>query len=97
MRATDCTAVESPEFLLAALEQAADAVVILDGDHRVSHCNAAAELTWGIPRAEILGREAGTLGLNDLQQPASEITVRRRDGSRVRAALSVSRVEVGGK
>jgi diguanylate cyclase (GGDEF)-like protein/PAS domain S-box-containing protein len=97
MHATDCTAVESPEFLLAALEQAADAVVILDGDHCVSHCNAAAELIWGIPRAEIFGRDAGTLGLNDLQQPASEITVRRRDGSRVRAALSVSRVEVGGR
>jgi diguanylate cyclase (GGDEF)-like protein/PAS domain S-box-containing protein len=97
MRASDSTAVESPEFLLAALEQAADAVLILDGDLRVSHCNAAAELIWGSPRAELLGRDAGTLGLNDLQQPASEITVRRRDGSRVRAALSVSRVEAGGR
>ena len=97
MRATDTTAVESPEFLLAALEQAADAVVILDGDLRVSHCNAAAELIWGIPRAELLRRDAGTLGLHDLQQPASEITIRRNDGSRVRAALSVSRVEVGSR
>ena len=31
MRAPDCTAVESPEFLLAALERATDAMVILDG------------------------------------------------------------------
>ena len=97
MRATDCTAVESPEFLLAALEQAADAVLILDGDLRVSHCNAAAETIWGSPRAELLGRDATSLGLDDLQQPASEITVRRNDGSRVRAALSVSRVEVEGR
>jgi diguanylate cyclase (GGDEF)-like protein/PAS domain S-box-containing protein len=97
MRASDCPAAESSEFLLAALEQAADAVLILDGDLRVSHCNAAAELIWGSPRAELLGRDAGTLGLKDLQQPASEITVRRRNGSRVRAALSVSRVEAGGQ
>ena len=97
MRATDCTAAESPEFLLAALEQAADAMFILDSDLRVSHCNAAAELIWGIPRAELLGRDAGALGLNDLRQPASEITIRRRDGSRVRAALSVARVEADGR
>ena len=62
MRATDCTAVESPEFLLAALEQAADAVLILDGDLRVSHCNAAAETIWASPRAELLGRDATSSG-----------------------------------
>jgi diguanylate cyclase (GGDEF)-like protein/PAS domain S-box-containing protein len=95
MRADDYNAVESTEFLLAALEQAADAMLILDGDLRVSHCNAAAETIWGSPRAELLGRDATSLGLHDLQQSASEITVRRRDGSRVRVALSVSRVEVG--
>jgi diguanylate cyclase (GGDEF)-like protein/PAS domain S-box-containing protein len=97
MRATDCTAVESSEFLLAALEQAADAVLILHGDHRVSHCNAAAERIWGIPRAEILGGHASALGLDDLQQPASEITIPRNGSSPVRAALSVSRVEVRGQ
>ncbi len=54
MRAHDSTAVESPEFLLAALEQATDAMVIIDGNLRVSHCNAAAEeLTSGeLPRAQ---------------------------------------------
>lgn len=98
MRAYDCTAVGSSEFLLAALEQASDAVVIVDGNLRVSHCNAAAESIWGIPRAQLLGREASALGLGDLRQrPGAEVTIRRNDGSRIRAALSVSRVEAGGQ
>ncbi|MBX9648903.1 MAG: PAS domain-containing protein, partial [Xanthobacteraceae bacterium] len=50
MPAHDCPAVETPEFLLAALEQANDAVVIIDGDHHVRHFNAAAERIWGICR-----------------------------------------------
>ncbi|MEO6843306.1 MAG: EAL domain-containing protein [Bradyrhizobium sp.] len=98
MRACECSAVESSEFLLAALEQAADAVIIVDGNRRVSHCNAAAELIWGTPRAQLLGREASALGLHDLQQrPAAEITIRRNDGSRIRAALSMSHVEADGQ
>lgn len=110
MRACDCPAVESPEFLLAALERASDAVVIVDGDRHVSHFNAAAELIWRIPRAEVLGCDASVLGLDDLQQHqvaapgdgsagahGSEVTMRRSDGSRFRAALSVSRVEVDGQ
>ncbi len=51
MRVHDYPAVETPDFLLAALEQANDAVVIVDGDLRISHFNAAAELIWEIPRA----------------------------------------------
>jgi PAS domain S-box-containing protein len=98
MRASDSSAAGSSEFLLAALEQASDAVVIVDSNLRVSHCNAAAELIWGTPRAQLLGREASALGLDDLQQrPGAEITIRRNDSSRIRAALSVSRVEVDGQ
>jgi diguanylate cyclase (GGDEF)-like protein/PAS domain S-box-containing protein len=98
MRACDGSAAESSEFLLAALEQASDAVIILDGHLRVINCNAAAELIWGTPRAQLLGREAGALGLGDLQQhPGAEITIRRNDGSRIRAALSMSRVEANGQ
>jgi len=98
MRAHDCNAVESPEFLLAALEQATDAMVIVDGNLRISHCNAAAELMWGVSRAQLLGRNASDLGLDDLQQrPGAEVTIRRNDGSRIRAALSVSRVEADGQ
>ena len=116
MRAYDCPAGETPEFLLAALEQAGDAIVIVDGDLCVSRFNAAAELIWGIPRAQVLGREASLLGLDHLQQyqiatsasgqaggddtaPGlrSEIKIARTDGSRIRAALSVSRVEIDGQ
>ena len=43
MHASDYFTVDTPEFLLAALEQASEAVVIIDGDLRVSHFNAAAE------------------------------------------------------
>jgi diguanylate cyclase (GGDEF)-like protein/PAS domain S-box-containing protein len=111
----DCQVVEAPDFLLAALERANDAVVIIDGDLRVSHFNAAAEMIWGLDRAEVLGGDVSCLGLGDLQQhpvatPAageidgdeafpgrgSEITITRKDGSRIRAALSLSRVEAGG-
>jgi diguanylate cyclase (GGDEF)-like protein/PAS domain S-box-containing protein len=88
--------VDTSEFLLAALEQAREAVVIVNADLEVSHFNAAAEAIWGIARNDILGLEASCLGLTDLR-PASEITIRRADGSRLRAAVSVSRVEVGGR
>jgi diguanylate cyclase (GGDEF)-like protein/PAS domain S-box-containing protein len=106
--------VETPDFLLAALERASDAVVIVDSDLSVTHFNAAAELIWGQHRADVLGRHVGRLGLGDLQQASgqinrgdapqrqsqarrSEITIARKDGSRIRAALSLSSVEVGGQ
>jgi diguanylate cyclase (GGDEF)-like protein/PAS domain S-box-containing protein len=116
MRAHDYPAVENPDFLLAALEQANDAVVIVDGDLHVRYLNAAAELIWGLDRAEVLGCHASRLGLKDLRQhpvatPASgqmngddailghgsEIRIERSDGSRIRAALALSRIEVGGQ
>jgi diguanylate cyclase (GGDEF)-like protein/PAS domain S-box-containing protein len=115
MRAHDTPVVETSDFLLAALERANEAVVIADGDLRVSHFNAAAERIWGLDRAEVLGCEVSHLGLGDLRQQVaaldsgqvdgddttqrrdSEITIQRKDGSRIRAALSLSRVEVGGQ
>src|SRR5882672_12048748 len=110
MNAREYPLVETPDLLLAALERANDAVVIVDGDLRVSHFNAAAELIWGVDRADVLGCDASCLGLGDLRQHSiqmngagafaerdSEITIVRRDGSRIRAALSLSRVEIGGE
>ncbi|MDB5514569.1 MAG: hypothetical protein JWQ17_1327, partial [Tardiphaga sp.] len=111
MHAHDSPAVETPDFLLAVLERANDAVVIVDGDLHVSHFNATAEVIWGLDRAAVLGCHVSCLGLEDLpQQPASgrmngdaiqphgsEITIQRKDGSRIRAALSLSRVEAGGQ
>src|SRR5438128_1289275 len=98
MHASDCPTVDTTEFLLAALEQASEAVVIVDSDLRIHHFNAAAESIWGVPRAEVLGCDARCLGFNELHNDAdSEITIRRNDGSRIRAQLSVSRVEIEGR
>jgi diguanylate cyclase (GGDEF)-like protein/PAS domain S-box-containing protein len=94
MRASDYPTVDTPEFLLAALEQASEAVVIIDGDLRVSHFNAAAESIWGVAREDILGLDASCLGLTDLRS-SSEITIRRADRSRLRTSVSASRVEIG--
>src|ERR1700737_4815583 len=109
MRSHDDGVVEAPDVLLAALERANDAVVILDGDHNVTYFNAAAELIWGLDRADVLGRHASCLRLKALQQQAvanpngdgatqrmdSEITIVRQDGNRIRAAMSLSHAEIG--
>src|SRR5690242_12875866 len=98
MQASDYPTVETSEFLLAALEQAREAVVIVDSGLRIRQFNAAAEAIWGVRRAEILGCDARCLGFDDLQNSAgSEITIRRNDGIRIRAQLSVSRVEIAGR
>jgi diguanylate cyclase (GGDEF)-like protein/PAS domain S-box-containing protein len=114
MRKQGYALVESPDFLLAALERASDAVVIADSDLRVSHFNAAAEMLWELDRAEVLGCPLSRLGLQDPQQDhvasaagqadgeaaqggACEITIRRKDGSRTRAAVSLSLVDAGGQ
>lgn len=106
MNAREYPVVETPDVVLAALERANDAVVILDSKLCVSHFNAAAELIWGLDRAEVLGGHFSRLGLGELPLPGdsdanqvrkSEITIRHKDGSRHRAALSLSSVEVGGQ
>jgi diguanylate cyclase (GGDEF)-like protein/PAS domain S-box-containing protein len=51
----------NPEFLLAALEQAIDAVVIIDSNNNVTHFNAAAEQLWGYARDEVIGRNVSCL------------------------------------
>jgi PAS domain-containing protein len=67
MHRRDYPVVETADVLLAALERAHDAVVIVDGDLRIRHFNAAAELIWGQDRANVLGRHVSHLGLGDLQ------------------------------
>jgi diguanylate cyclase (GGDEF)-like protein/PAS domain S-box-containing protein len=97
MSVHDRPLLESTDVLLAALEQANDAVVILDQDHRITHFNASAERIWGIGRAEVLGRPAGALGLHDLDEGhRGELTITRRGGDRLRLALSLSRIRSGG-
>ena len=80
--------------------------MIVDHDLRVSFFNAAAETIWGLDRAKCSGGHVRRLGLAELhrvdgddapEKHASEVTIERPDGSRIRAALSVSHVEIGGQ
>ena len=51
MSERDIAAVETPDFLLAALERASEAVVIVDRDLCVSYFNAAAETKFALTLA----------------------------------------------
>lgn len=113
MHAIDHAVAKTPDVLLAALERTNDAIVIVDGELNVSHFNAAAELIWGMDRAEVLGRHASCLGLKELQKPDDAVIVgeqpgdgaikdrairiQRPDGGRVRAMLSLSHVGEAGE
>ena len=98
MPAPDGSAAETSDLLPVALERANDAVVILDRDLHVNHFNAAAETIWGLDRADIIGRHASALGIKDLHQAGnSQFTIKRPDGSRIRAALALSHVVSGGR
>jgi diguanylate cyclase (GGDEF)-like protein/PAS domain S-box-containing protein len=113
MRVHGEAAAKAPDILLAALERANDAVVVLDGDLRVTHFNAAAEEVWRLDRTEVLGRHVSCLGVNELEvavaAPAQasdggavergslQTRIQRRDGSRVYVSISVSRVDAGGQ
>ena len=48
-------------ILIPALEQAIDAVVLIDETNRVTFFNAAAERLWGYDRKEVLGKEVTLL------------------------------------
>lgn len=100
MSAFDCLT-EIPDVLRAALERADDGVVIVDDAHRITHFNAAAERIWKLARTDVLGRDAEILALKGLQaDPVAdlrdEISLVRRDGSRIRAAIALSSVKIGG-
>jgi diguanylate cyclase (GGDEF)-like protein/PAS domain S-box-containing protein len=110
MRADDDPPGVAADVLLAALDCASDGVLILDGNLRVGHVNPAAEKIWGLDRTELIGRHVGALGPDEFAQhcasiPAQacgrtelpELTIHRKDGSRIRAALSLSPLETGGE
>ena len=101
MSASDCPVTEMPDVLRAALECADDGIVIVDGAHRITHFNAGAERIWKLARTEVLGRDAEILALECLQaDPVAdfrdEISLVRRDGSRIRAAVSLSSATIDG-
>lgn len=102
MSASDCLATEIPDVLLAALECADDAIVIVDSARRITHFNAAAERIWKLARADVLGGDVGVLTLKCFQaDPAAEfrdeISLTRHDGSRIRVAISLSSIVRGGE
>lgn len=101
MSASDCPVTETPEVLLAALECADDGAVIVDSAHRIRHFNAGAERIWKLARTDVLGRDAELLTLKCLHaDPVAdfrdEISLVRRDGSRIRALVSLSSATIDG-
>jgi len=101
MSASDCPVKEMPDVLRVALECADDAIVIVDDAHRITHFNAAAERIWKLARTDALGRDADILTLRCLKaDPVAdfreEISLVRRDGSRIKAQVAMSPATVGG-
>ncbi|MCP3387571.1 EAL domain-containing protein [Bradyrhizobium sp. CCGB12] len=101
MSASDCLVKETPDVLLAALERADDAIVIIDSARRITHFNSGAERIWKLARADVIGRNADILTLKCLQvEPVAEfrdeISLTRHDGSRIRTAIALSSVASGG-
>jgi diguanylate cyclase (GGDEF)-like protein/PAS domain S-box-containing protein len=56
------------ETLEQTLEQAVDAVVVIDQDNRVTLFNPAAEALWGWPRAQVIGHNVGMLVPRELRE-----------------------------
>jgi diguanylate cyclase (GGDEF)-like protein/PAS domain S-box-containing protein len=72
---------DSPDTLLApVLEQALDAVVIIDEANRVTVFNAAAERLWGWHRDEVLGRDVRFLVPERLRARHDDQVRRHRAG-----------------
>ena len=99
------------QLLVQTLEQAIDAVVVIDERNRVVLYNAAAETLWGWPRAEVLGSNVNmlvphgirdvhdsyvdanrTTGINRIVGTSREVPVERRDGLRLWASMSISKI-----
>lgn len=90
------------ELSAQTLEQATDAVIVSDEHQRIVLFNAAAEALWGRTRSEMLGHDIGSL----LPSPAPharsghpgpvDIAIHRKDGRRLRASLSVCKVQSAG-
>lgn len=52
---------DAREIINQTLEQALDAVVTIDENNHVTFFNAAAEVLWGLPRQEVLGKNVKML------------------------------------
>ncbi|OLF53929.1 EAL domain-containing protein [Pseudomonas chlororaphis] len=106
------TGEEAADFFVQTLEQAIDAVVIVDERNRVVFFNAAAERLWGCSRREVLGSEAGALvpvairsrpAVSAAHRQAGanggsrDVPIARKDGEERWGALSVSKITLQGR
>jgi two-component system cell cycle sensor histidine kinase/response regulator CckA len=93
------------EWLMSAVEQSADSVVVTDADRRIVYLNAAAERLSGFQRHEVLGlpadRLADSAAISGADQWAGRqgtdawsgvISTRSRDGSPVDVDVTISPV-----
>ncbi len=99
------------ELLFQTLEQAIDAVVIIDEQNLVAFFNAAAETLWGWPRDQVIGHNVSMLvplvirdshdgyvdanratGINRVAGTSREVPVDRKDGHRLWASMSISKI-----
>lgn len=101
MAASESLVTDMPDVLRAALECADDGIVIVDDERRITHFNAGAERVWKLARTDVLGRDAGILTLKFLQADSAadfrdEISLVRRDGSRIKALVSMSSTSIDG-
>ncbi|ETD36717.1 EAL domain-containing protein [Pseudomonas chlororaphis subsp. aurantiaca] len=101
---------EAADFFARTLEQANDAVVIIDDRNRVVFFNAAAERFWGCQRCEVLGREVGTLvpipirsrndgetGINKIIGTSRDVCITRNDGEERWGAMAISKITLQGR
>ncbi|UVO38725.1 EAL domain-containing protein [Bradyrhizobium arachidis] len=101
MTASDCPVTDMPDVLRAAFECADDGIVIVDGAHRITHFNAGAERIWRLARADVLGSDSQILSLKCLQADPvvdfrDEISLVRRDGSRIKVLVALSSATIEG-
>ncbi|AFC85179.1 PAS domain S-box protein [Frateuria aurantia] len=79
-RATGPASSGSRHTIEQALEQALDAVIMIDGQNAVTFFNAAAEKLWGYARDEVLGRNVRMLVPMEIQSRHDGYVNRHRDG-----------------
>jgi len=93
----------------AVTSHATNAMVLVDEDHRIAFCNAAAEEIWGRSREEVVGRDARQLPAFLYPGPAPgagsgllagedyDVRIEPRGGAMTWRVMSVVRTKLNGK